>query len=82
MVRDGFAEWEKVGIGLQFRKVKARDEAEVRIGFQRGDGAWSYLGRDVLEYGPNERTINFGWVLRRDLDTAPYTLMSVYSFII
>ena len=47
------------------RGVSLRDEAEIRIGFMEGDGAWSYLGRQILDWGVNERTMNFGWDLLR-----------------
>jgi len=60
VVRQGFDVWEKVGIGLRFEHVRLED-AEIRIGFQSGDGAWSYVGRDVLDQGIQERTMNFGW---------------------
>lgn len=33
-------------------------DAIVRIGFQRGDGHWSYLGTDVLGIPSNQRTMN------------------------
>ena len=65
-VRAGFQAWKELGIGLEFREVADRSEAEVRIGFMDGDGSWSYLGRDVLRQGSNARTMNFGW----DLTTA------------
>ncbi|RBQ17568.1 hypothetical protein DP939_24725 [Spongiactinospora rosea] len=62
-VRRSFAEWKALGIGLVFTEVHDRNEAEVRIGFMQGDGSWSYVGRDVLGIGTNERTMNFGWDL-------------------
>ena len=62
-VRDAFAAWKALGIGLVFKEVDDREEAELRIGFMRGDGAWSYIGTQALNRGPNERTINFGWNL-------------------
>jgi Astacin (Peptidase family M12A) len=63
-VRSAFEEWKELGIGLEFREVEDRSEAEVRIGFQsRYDGSWSYLGRDVLDQPTNARTMNFGWDL-------------------
>jgi astacin (peptidase family M12A) len=65
-VRDAFGEWKALGIGLDFREVTDRSEAEVRIGFDDTDGSWSYVGKDVLDVGANERTMNFGW----DLTTA------------
>jgi Astacin (Peptidase family M12A) len=53
--------------------VTSRDEAEIRVGFMQGDGSWSYLGRQILDRGANERTMNFGWDLlrtAREADTA------------
>ena len=63
-VRHAFQEWKDLGIGLEFREVDDRAEAEVRIGFQgQYDGSWSYIGRDVLAQPQNARTMNFGWDL-------------------
>lgn len=62
-----FDAWRNVSIGIEFEETDSVDEAEVRIGFQRGDGTWSYLGRDILEYpGQYEPTMNFGWDLTQD----------------
>ena len=73
LVRQAFDVWKNVGIGLKFEEVDEITDAEVRIGFRRGDGAWSYVGRDVIDIpGQHERTMNFGWDLTRDsrgLDT-------------
>ncbi|MFJ4681818.1 M12 family metallopeptidase [Streptomyces sp. NPDC088789] len=63
VVRECFAEWAGLGIGLSFAEVDDRSEAELRIGFQVGDGSWSAVGRDALRLGHNERTMNFGWDL-------------------
>ncbi len=82
-VREAFDTWAKVGIGLEFKEVKAREDAEIRIGFMRGDGSWSYIGRDVLRAGPNERTMNFGWDLTRrptDVDTAVHEIGHTLGF--
>lgn len=69
-VRDAFAEWKGLGIGLEFEEVPAREEAEIRIGFAPG-GSWSYVGRDAIDHppaaDPDQRTMNFGWDL-----TTPY----------
>ena len=63
-VRSAFEEWKDLGVGLEFREVEDRAEAEIRIGFQsRYDGSWSYIGRDVLGQPMNARTMNFGWDL-------------------
>lgn len=75
VVRKAFQHWMDLDIGIKFEEVNSRDEAEIRIGFQKGDGAWSYLGRDIidLDISPNDRTMNFGWDLTRrvqEIDTA------------
>ncbi len=76
VVRSAFEAWKKVGIGLDFAEVADRDEAEIRIGFMDGDGAWSYVGRDILNRGKNARTMNFGWDLTGSdgLDTAMHEI--------
>jgi hypothetical protein len=81
VVRQAFDAWKALEIGLEFREVESPDEAEIRIGFLRGDGAWSYVGRDVLDIGQSQRTMNFGWNIRTDADTAihrdrPYARVS------
>lgn len=73
VVRQAFEAWKKIGIGLEFKEVSSREEAEVRVGFMKGDGSWSYIGTSVLDFGANKRTMNFGWDLTRGpdgLDTA------------
>ncbi len=68
-VRAAFAEWKSHGIGLEFQETDDPQEAEIRIGFERGAGAWSYVGRDAIDHAsdPSERTMNFGWDV-----TTPY----------
>ena len=84
LVREGFGIWEDVGIGISFEEVSDINEAEVRIGFLSGDGAWSYLGRDVIDIpGQNERTMNFGWDLttdRRGVDTPVHEIGHTLGF--
>ncbi|MFD3496953.1 M12 family metallopeptidase [Streptomyces sp. NPDC058678] len=63
VVRECFEEWQDLGIGVSFAEVGDRSEAELRIGFQLGDGSWSTVGKDALQVGLNERTMNFGWDL-------------------
>lgn len=73
LVRSAFGHWKERGIGLDFLEVNDRGEAEIRIGFMQGDGHWSGLGRDILNRGVNERTMNFGQPLvgtSRGFDTA------------
>jgi len=68
-VRDAFAEWKNLDIGLTFREVENAADAIIKVGFDQNDGSWSYVGRDTIEYAsdPSERTTNFGWDL-----TTPY----------
>jgi len=72
VVRKAFGMWKDIGMGLEFKEVNDREDAEVRIGFMQGDGAWSYLGSYVLNIGAGQRTMNFGWTLQgqNGLDTA------------
>ncbi|MEU0201201.1 MULTISPECIES: M12 family metallopeptidase [unclassified Streptomyces] len=63
VVRGCFREWQDLGIGITFAEVDDRSEAELRIGFQPGDGSWSAVGREALPAGLHERTMNFGWDL-------------------
>lgn len=66
VVRAAFQSWAALGIGLHFTEVRDRSEAEIRIGFDQTDGSWSYVGRDILRAGTNDRTMNFGWDLTAD----------------
>ena len=72
VARQAFDHWKDLGLGLEFEEVDSRDDAEIRIGFMGGDGSWSFIGTYVLNIGPNERTLNFGWDLTKadGFDTA------------
>jgi hypothetical protein len=83
VVRKAFDIWKQVGIGLEFKEVGSREEAEIRIGFMRGDGAWSYIGKYALNIGTDERTMNFGWDLTRrasEIDTAVHEIGHTLGF--
>ncbi|GFE72134.1 M12 family metallopeptidase [Chroococcus sp. FPU101] len=83
VVREAFKTWKTIGIGLEFKEVTFRSEAEIRIGFLKGDGSWSYLGRDILDIPINNRTMNFGWDLTRsprEIDTAIHEIGHTLGF--
>ena len=80
VVRQAFKKWSDLGIGVRFTEVPSRDQATVRIGFQVGDGAWSYVGRAVLDIGSDQRTMNFGWNLVGDIDTAIHEIGHTLGF--
>jgi hypothetical protein len=64
VVRNAFATWKGLGIGLSFREAPDRQRAMLRIGFDQGDGSWSWIGTEVLRYQePDGRNMNFGWDL-------------------
>lgn len=67
-IRDAFATWKAVGIGLEFQEVGQLSEAEVRIGYSTTDGkSESAVGRELLRVPLSEPTTVYGWDL-----TTPY----------
>jgi hypothetical protein len=72
VVRQAFTAWKNLGIGLEFEEINDKNEAQVRIGFMIGDGSWSLVGRDIIDFAPspNVRTMNFGWNISNEIDTA------------
>src|SRR5262249_5895749 len=64
-VREAFATWKQVGIGLEFQEIAQLSEAEVRIGFSLEDASSaSAVGREVLTIPLDEPTTVYGWDLR------------------
>lgn len=74
VVHQAFQVWKDAGIGLNFIEVSDIQDAELRIGFLRNNGSWSYVGTVALRIGQTERTMNFGWNITQPgpngLDTA------------
>jgi len=63
-VRNAFAQWKAIGIGLSFQEVEQLSEAEVRIGYSLAEGvSQSGVGRDVLTIPLDEPTTQYGWDL-------------------
>ena len=63
-IREAFAKWKAVGVGLDFQEVTQLSEAEVRIGYSTADGdSASSVGRDVLDVPLTEPTTVYGWDL-------------------
>lgn len=79
-VHNGFQVWAEQGIGLKFIPVFSPEEAEIRIGFLKGDGSWSYIGRDILRQASSQRTMNFGWDVSNDLDTVLHEIGHTLGF--
>ena len=83
-VRDAFATWKELGIGLTFQEVDDAADAMIRIGFDQADGSWSYVGRDCIDVTPDpaKRTTNYGWDLTTPYgrDTALHELGHVLGF--
>lgn len=59
-VKEKFNLWLDHATTLQFEYVD-NGNADIRVGFQEGDGHWSYLGKQIHTIPPNERTMNLGW---------------------
>lgn len=83
-VRDAFAKWKGLGIGLTFQEVDDAADAMIKIGFDQADGSWSYVGRDCVDIAPDpaRRTTNYGWDLTTPYgrDTALHELGHVLGF--
>ena len=80
MVRRAFKRWKGLEIGLEFKEVNSADEAEIRVGFERNDGHWSYVGRRVLQEGSSERTMNLDKSDQWDIDTALHEIGHTLGF--
>lgn len=79
-VREAFRQWKELGLGLQFVEINRQEEADIRIGFDLSDGSWSYIGREIRDQPANERTMNFGWDIADDRDTALHEIGHTLGF--
>jgi hypothetical protein len=87
-VRKAFDIWANTGMGLKFKEVKKREEAQLRIAFMMDDGSWSYIGRDILDIkwdDEDPRTMNFGWNIATSdkhdgIDTAVHEIGHTLGF--
>jgi len=68
VIQESFARWDGL-VGLSIEQVFRRDRANIRIGFDN-DGSWSYVGRDSHGISADQNTMNFGWSVAEDPDTA------------
>ena len=81
LIQQAFQEWKDTGMGLEFQSVSDPTHAMIRIGFQTGDGSWSYVGRDVLNItNPTDRTMNIGWDNAQTYDTCLHEIGHALGF--
>lgn len=59
-VKEMAMDWTNYG-NLKFEFVNGKQDADIQIAFQQGDGSWSYIGTDANTIPPGEPTMNFGW---------------------
>lgn len=70
-------EWEaEANLHLQFVSSGA---AEIRVSFAQKGFSWSTVGTDALTAGPDEATMNYGW-LAPDTDTREYQRVVRHEF--
>lgn len=60
MFRQACDEWQKVA-NVTFTQVTTGD-ADIRVTFNAGGGAWSYVGTDVRSIPQSTATMNLGWL--------------------
>ncbi|MBL8521793.1 MAG: matrixin family metalloprotease [Betaproteobacteria bacterium] len=82
VVRRAFAIWKAQGIGLDFVEVAKPVEADIRIAFDQDprEGSWSAVGTDSLNWDRAAPTMNFGWDLTTDIDTALHEIGHALGF--
>lgn len=65
-------------VNLDFVFVGSFSEADIRVGFVRGDGSWSYVGTDNKTIDRSERTMNFGW-FERDTPDSEFDRVAIHE---
>ncbi|HWO12483.1 MAG TPA: M12 family metallopeptidase [Polyangiaceae bacterium] len=78
--RAAIRRWTDLGIGVSLQEVTDRATADVRVGFFQGDGSWSYVGRDIRLAAADELTMNIGWDITGDIDTAVHEIGHTLGF--
>ncbi|MFA4844948.1 MAG: M12 family metallopeptidase [Patescibacteria group bacterium] len=78
--RKAFKVWTDRGIGIVFEEATDPAAAQVRIGFHSELGSWSYVGRDLLSAASDELTMNIGWDISVDIDTAVHEIGHTLGF--
>lgn len=79
-VRNAFAKWKSQQIGLDFEETDDMLDSIIRIGFAKGEGSWSYVGRDCWDIPKEQRTMNFGWDIVGDEDTILHEIGHAMGF--
>lgn len=64
--------------GMQF-VFDQREDAQIRVAFEWGEGSWSQMGTDCLGVPLESPTMNFGWFTRRT-GIAEYSRTSLHEF--
>ncbi len=54
--------WTEPGMANLTLRFVEEGDAEVRIGFKKGDGSWSTLGTECRDVPADESTMNYGWL--------------------
>ena len=70
--------WETVA-NIKFNFSNDWRNAMVKVGFSKGNGSWSWLGRDVLNNQFGNKTMNFGW-FDNNTSEAEFSRVVIHEF--